>query len=123
MGENADQLDAGNPGHVSGHLQRRGTGRHTKAVEARVDLYEHGDIDHVVSITTKEDGRGVTLVSFKRGPLEQYLAASDSSLMRMFDFTLLRRGSFSGWPDGPEDLFTESDDFFYRQKIAAGHAA
>ncbi|MDP7668425.1 MAG: hypothetical protein QF738_10230 [Rhodospirillales bacterium] len=84
---------------------------------------EHGDIDHVVSITTKEDERGVTLVSFKRGPLEQYLAASDSSLMRMFDFTLLRRGSFSGWPDGPEDLFTESDDFFYRQKIAAGHAA
>lgn len=84
---------------------------------------EHGDIDHVVSITSKEDGQGVTLVSFKREPLEHYLAASDSALIRMFDFTLLRRESFSRWPDGAEDIFDESDDFFYRQKIAAGHAA
>ncbi len=84
---------------------------------------EHGDIDQVVSITSKEDGQGVILVSFKREPLEYYLAASDSALIRMFDFTLLRRESFSGWPDGAEDVFTESDDFFYRQKIAAGHAA
>jgi len=84
---------------------------------------EHGDIDHVISITSKEDWQGVTLVSFKREPLEHYLAASDSALIRMFDFTLLRRKSFSSWPDGAEDIFDESDDFFYRQKIAAGHAA
>lgn len=84
---------------------------------------EHGDIDPVVSITTDAQGRGVTLVSLKREPLELYLAASDSSLVRMFDFTLLRHESFSGWPDGAGDVFSESDSFFYRQKIAAGHAA
>ena len=84
---------------------------------------EHGDIDHIVSITTKEAARGVTLVSFKRESLEHYLATSDSTLIRMFDFTLLRRESFSGWPDGAENVFNESDNFFYRQKIAAGHAA
>jgi hypothetical protein len=84
---------------------------------------EHGDIDPVVSITTDAQGRGVTLVSFKREPLELYLASSGSSLVRIFDFTLLRHESFSGWPDGPEDVFSESDSFFYRQKIAAGRAA
>jgi len=62
-------------------------------------------------------------VSFKREPLDHYLAVSDSALVRMFDFTLLRYGNFSGWPDGAENIFDQSDDFFYRQKIANGHAA
>lgn len=84
---------------------------------------QHGDIDHIVSVTAKDNFSGITLVSFRRGPLENYLAASDSALIRMFDFTLLRRKSFSGWPDGPEKVFKESSDFFYRQKIAPGHAA
>jgi hypothetical protein len=84
---------------------------------------KHGDVDHVVSITTNDHGRGVTLVSFKREPLELYLAASKSSLIRMFDFTLLRREGFTNWPEGDEDVFNEDDGFSYRQKIAAGHAA
>ena len=82
-----------------------------------------GDVEHVVSVTSKKEGaRGVTLVSFKYEPLEQYLAASDSVLVRRFDFTLFRRGTFQGWPDGPESLCNENQDFFYRQKIA-GYAA
>lgn len=84
---------------------------------------QHGDIDPIVSIASKKDGEGVALVSLRREPLEQYLAASDSSLIRMFDFTLLRYESFSGWPDGSEAFIDESDSFFYRQKIATGHAA
>jgi len=85
---------------------------------------EHGDLDHVVSITLKnEDERGVTLASFKHGPLEEYLAVSNCALVRMFDFTLLRHAGFSGWPDGSEGVFNEGDDLFYRQKIAAGQAA
>jgi hypothetical protein len=83
----------------------------------------HGDIEHVVSITARESERGVTLVSFRREALENYLAASDSALIRMFDFTLLRRHGFTGWHEGAEDLFDEGDDLFYRQKIVAGHAA
>jgi hypothetical protein len=83
----------------------------------------HGDVDHVASITTNDYGRGVTLASFKREALEFYLAASESSLIRMFDFTLTRRESFSGWPEGAEEVVNESDDFFYRQKIVSGHAA
>ena len=87
---------------------------------------ENGDFDHIVSVTSKEDVGSVTLVSFKRETLEQYLAVSNSVLVRMFDFTLLRRGAefgFSHWPDIPEDVFRESAGFFYRQKIDPGKAA
>ena len=81
---------------------------------------QQGDLDPVVSITSK---KYMALVSFKRKLLEQYLAVSNSVLVRMFDFTLLRQENFSGWPDGDEKVFTESNDFFYRQKIIPGYAA
>lgn len=87
---------------------------------------ENGDFDHIVSVTSKEDLGSVSLVSFRREPLEQYLAASDSVLVRMFDFTLLRFGndfSFSHWPSGPENVCRDSADFFFRQKIDPGKAA
>ena len=81
----------------------------------------NGDLEHVASITSKEDRTGVLLVSFKWEPLEQYLAASNSVLVRRFDFTLYRHLPVS-WPDEPEDVFEENKDFFYRQKNA-GYAA
>lgn len=84
---------------------------------------ENGDYDHIVSVTSRKERGEVTLVSFKREPLELYLAASNSVLVRMFDFALLRRESFTRWPAGPECIFTESDDLFYRQKVDAGKAA
>ena len=83
---------------------------------------ENGDYDHIVSITSGVD-KDVSLVTFKREPLELYLAASNSVLIRMFDFTLLRRENFTRWPDGPECIFTGSDALFYRQKVDAGKAA
>lgn len=85
---------------------------------------KHGDVDSVVSISTREDkGSNMALVSFKWEPLEEYLAASNASLVRMFDFTLLRRSGFSGWSDEAPQEFDESDDFFYQQKAMLGHAA
>lgn len=83
---------------------------------------EHGELEHVVSVTCEENGEGVTFVSFKREPLEQYLAASNSVLIRKFDFTLLRQEIFNGWPDGPESTFDKNTDFFYRQKIIDRYA-
>ncbi len=84
---------------------------------------EHGDFDHIVSITPKPTVEEATLVSFKREQLEQYLAASNSLLLRMFDFTLHRKGQFSGWPSGPEQIFSESGDLSFRQKVDPGKAA
>lgn len=84
---------------------------------------EHGDFDPIVSITSSQDADEVTLVSFKRAQLEEYLAASNSVLLRMFDFTLFQPGSFRVWSDRPEKTLTEGDDLIYRQKIDRGEAA
>lgn len=85
---------------------------------------EHGDLEPVVPVTSREDkGSNMALVSFKWEPLEEYLAASNASLVRMFDFTLLRRSGFSGWSDGPTQEINESPDFFYRRKVMPGYAA
>ena len=85
---------------------------------------EHGDLEPIVSVTSREDkDSDMALVSFKWEPLEEYLAASDASLVRMFDFTLLRRSGFSGGSDGPTQEINESPDFFYRQKVMPGYAA
>ena len=84
---------------------------------------ENGDFDHIVSVTPRKDKESPTLVSFKREPLELYLAASNAVLIRMFDFTLLKRGNFTSWPDDSENKVADSDTFFYRQKVDPGKAA
>ena len=84
---------------------------------------EQGDWEHIVSVTSGETRGGVTLVSFKRDDLEQYLAVSNSVLVRMFDFTLFQRSYFTLWPEGPEHVVGENDSFFYRQRVDAGKAA
>ena len=83
----------------------------------------NGDFDHIVSVTSRQNIRDVNLVSFKREQLELYLATSNAVLIRMFDFTLLRRGNFHSWPDRDEDRIIESDAYFFRQKIDPGKAA
>ena len=82
---------------------------------------ENGDFDPIVSITQNRDRGDETLVSFKREPLELYLAATNSVLVRMFVFTLYNR-NFHAWPDGPEKVINVSDDFFYRQRVNPGKA-
>jgi hypothetical protein len=85
---------------------------------------EHGDLESVVSVTTREDkGSNMALVSFKWEPLEEYLVASKASLVRMFDFTLLRRSRFYGWSNKPPQKVDESDHFFYHRGVMPGYAA
>jgi hypothetical protein len=82
---------------------------------------DNGDLHHSVSVTARNDERNeISLVSFDWKPLEIYLAATDCSLVRMYDFTLLGHESFHGWPDGPEQKFSNGSDFFYRQKLCPG---
>jgi len=85
---------------------------------------DDGDLDPLVSVTSRDDkGSKMALVSFKWEPLEEYLAVSHASLVRMFDFTLFRRSGFSGWSDGAPEEFRESDHFFYHRKVMSGYAA
>lgn len=85
---------------------------------------ENGDLQDIVSVTGRSDTvKDVLCVSFAYAPLEKYLAATNSTLVRRFDFTLLRRNNFTMWPEGPETVIRESDRFFYRQKVDPGVAA
>jgi hypothetical protein len=101
------------------------TGIHWRAEQRAYCRYDaNGDLGQVVSITARSDDvKDVLCVSFAWAPLEEYLAATNSSLIRWFDFTLLRRGNFIMWPDGPETVTRESDRFLYRQKVIPGVAA
>jgi len=84
---------------------------------------DNGDLQHSVSVTVRSDHDEVSLVSFHWEPLETYLAATDSSLVRMYDFTLLDRKKFRSWPDGPELSGASGADLFYRQKVFPGIGA
>lgn len=81
----------------------------------------NGDLEHAVSVSvnSRSDEKGVTLISFKWPLLDEYLAISDSSLVRLFDFTLFKEGNFNGWSNSPEEVQTESQEFFFRRKIDA----
>ena len=81
-----------------------------------------GDMEHSVSITPRNGDQALTLVSFKREHLEEYLAASKSVLLRMFDFMLFQPGNFTGWSGRPERMFRESPHFIYKKKVDAGQA-
>ena len=78
---------------------------------------ENGDLLPVVSITTRTSETNTSLVTFNRASLDDYLAASNQVLVRLFDFTLFNRSKFSAWGDGEEQIFDSSDEIFYRQKI------
>lgn len=84
----------------------------------------NGDLEPLVSVTSREDKNSESaLVTFIWGPLEEYLSASNSSLVRMFDFTLLRRGNFHGWPNSEPEQHEYSPNIIYRQVVIPGHAA
>lgn len=95
--------------------------RPEKRAYCRFDI--HGDLESVVSVTTGEDkGSKAALVSFKWEPLEEYLTASNASLVRMFDFTLYRQSGFNGWSHEPPQKIIETDDFFYHRNVMSGYA-
>ena len=82
---------------------------------------DQGDWEYVITISEKTAQSDLSLVTFQREPLEEYLAASRSVLVRMFDFTLLKFNEFRRWPDGPEDV-VKCNSTFYRQRIDPGKA-
>ena len=84
---------------------------------------ENGDFDPIVSITKSVDRTKATLITCQLEPLEQYMAATGHTLVRFFDFTMVRQGAFHSWRGGVTDRKVESDHFFYNQCIHPdGHA-
>ena len=82
--------------------------------------YDHrGDLLPVVTISSPTSSIN-TLVSFSHDELDEYLAVSGQLIVRMFDFSMLRRAAFHGWPDREE--VHKAGDLFYRQAISPGTA-
>lgn len=75
----------------------------------------HGDLRHVISACHGSD-EALSLVTFTRPELEHYLAIAQSSLVRMFEFTLVDMKTFVDWPEF-EERIQISDDLFYRRRI------
>ena len=91
-----------------------------RAERAYCRFNELGDIEHMVSVTDKGRSEGIALVSFEREPLEAYLAASNSVLVRMYEFNLFKRGDSSAWADTSDTLRKQvrtSRNLFYRQIV------
>lgn len=96
--------------------------REEKQAYCRFNLL--GDLESLVSVSNREDnGSDIALVSFNWKLLEEYLSASNASLVRMFDFTLLRRSEFTGWNGGAEQEVNETPEFFYRRRVMPSYAA
>lgn len=88
-------------------------------------IEELGDIEDVIRIINLP-GRGEafdgSVVTFKRSVLNQYLALTDSAIVRTFDFTRFRPDSFGGWSQKEATQKAEGD-LFYRSVVEPGHAS
>ena len=72
-----------------------------------------------ISLSVKSHNR---LGGVGKEQIELYLAASNSVLVRMFDFSLLNRETFLSWPHGHEQRIVKSKSFFFRRKVIDGYA-
>ena len=90
---------------------------------AYCQIDENGDVEPVVSITKPDGNGGITLITCKREPLEQYLAATGNVLIRFFEFMMVKYGAFTSWDAGIRERKTETQFLFYEQCVHPdGHA-
>ena len=79
-----------------------------------------GDYIAIVSASNTGDMR---LVTCRRCFLDEYLIATDSVMVLLFDFDM-RRGRPPIWSsDTPDAIHTTNDTLFYRQRITESHAS
>jgi hypothetical protein len=90
-------------------------------------LDKRGDLEDVVSINHIDDAtgrhRGGMVVTIKRDVLDEYMAVTDTSVVRMFDFTRFRLESFGGWSNKGDEREQAEGDLYYRRHIEPGHGS
>lgn len=89
--------------------------REEQRAYCRID--ENGDLEPVVSITSPEARGGSTLITCKREPLEQYVAATGNVLVRFFDFMMVKKDEFTSWKGGVRERKIETETLFYDQCV------
>ena len=94
------------------------TGIHWREEQrAYCQIDENGDIEPIVSITSPDAKGGLVLITCKRQPLEQYLAATESVIVRFFDFMMVKIDDFESWCGGVRNRKIESTTLFYDQCV------
>lgn len=87
------------------------------------DLDKFGDIEDVIKITKLDSvNRTGTIISIQRKALEKYSTLTDTTLLRMFDFTRYKRGSFNGWGKGLETAL-KGANIFGRLVVQSGYGS
>lgn len=82
-------------------------------------LDSHGDIEDVIRIIQRSDGKDavpVDFVTILRDDLDKYMALTKQSMVMRFDFTRLDSKSFSGW-QGVKTLLSDSPDLYYHHGL------
>jgi hypothetical protein len=95
--------------------------------DAWCQLDRHGDLEDKIRVLTipppGAEPWGGTVVLIDRDILETYAALTDSQLLRMFDFTRFRSGSFGGWGAHREERKTAAGNLHYRHGALDGQAS
>ncbi len=91
--------------------------------KAFCDLDENGDVRSIVEIKNLPKSSGPFdefMIVASRQFLDNYLNASHSIAVRVFDFTRFDNKSFSGWGDGRNETKREDAEFAYNLTIQPG---
>jgi hypothetical protein len=94
--------------------------------DAWCKLNKFGDIEDVVKITRINAKKGLddgTIISMQKKALGKYAALIDFTLLRMFDFTRYKRGSFGGWHNGTEKSLEGGNNIFGRLVVEPGYGS
>lgn len=90
-------------------------------------LDQRGDLDDVVKVIElnelpgKESG---TIVTFNKNLLGEFASLGNYTLLRMFDFTRYKKGSFSGWKGSNQATqFTNGTDIFGTLVVEEGYGS
>lgn len=84
-----------------------------------------GDVEEVVKILDFASAHkmdGGTIIAIQKRALERYTTLTDSTVLRMFDFTRYKTGSFNGWHKGIEKPL-EGDNVFGRLVVEPGYGS
>lgn len=85
-----------------------------------------GDLEDVVAITRPDDSNvhsaGSIVVTVRRSVIDDYMAITDTTMVRMFDITRCNLRSFGGWTGDHDPTLTTDDDLIYRRHVEPRHA-
>ena len=85
-----------------------------------------GDLEDVVAITrtdaSKTHSAGGIIVTIRRSVIDEYMAITGTTMVRMFDITRCNLRSFGGWTGDHDPELTTDDDLIYRRHVEPQHA-